>query len=95
MLMNRSEAVVVDIRSADDFAKGHIIAAVSLPQADLDKAPDKLRKHSGKPVLVCCATGTTSGNAARQLRENGFEDARSIRGGLAAWRQENLPVASS
>lgn len=95
MLMNRNSAVVVDIRSAEDFAKGHIIAALNIPQAELKQAAEKLRKHQGKPVLVCCASGSTSANAARQLRAAGVDDARPIRGGLAAWRNENLPVASA
>ncbi len=93
--INRKGAVVVDIRSAEDFATAHIIDAVNIPRAELDQAAQRLRKHKGKPVLVCCATGTSSAAAVRQLRANGFEQVHAIKGGIAAWRQENFPLASA
>jgi rhodanese-related sulfurtransferase len=51
-----------------------------------------IRKQKSKVLLVVCDTGTSSGRAAGTLRKAGFENAFSLKGGLNAWRTENLPV---
>lgn len=89
-LINREGAVVVDIRSAEDFAAGHIIDAVHFPLADLPKVSERL---AGKPLIVCCMSGNLAGKAARQLKLQGFTEVHALKGGIAAWRAENLPVA--
>ena len=94
-LINREGAVVIDIRAEKDFASGHIIDAVHLPQADLANAAEVLKGQQGKQLLVCCASGSSSGAAVRQIRQAGFADVQSIKGGIAAWRQDNLPLASA
>lgn len=95
LLINREGAVVVDVRKPEEFAGSHIRDAINIPVAELDQAEQRLRKQRGKPLLVCCATGTQSGAAARRLRQAGIEQVQVISGGLAAWRQENLPVVST
>ena len=92
-LINREGAVVVDIRSAEDYAAGHIIDAVHFPLADLPKGGDKLKKLAGKPLIVCCMSGNLAGQAARELKRQGCTQVHALKGGLAAWRTENLPVA--
>jgi rhodanese-related sulfurtransferase len=93
-IINRAEAVVVDVRSAGEFAKAHIIGAINIPQGELEQAPARLRRYQGKPLLVYCASGSTSAAAVRKLRQLGVAEVQSISGGLVAWRQENLPVTA-
>ena len=93
-LINRDNAVVVDIRPAAEFEQGHIIEAINIPQSELDDGLNKLRKHESQPILVCCGTGTSSGAAVRTLRTAGFDGAKSIKGGISSWRQENLPLTN-
>ncbi|MGB1883026.1 MAG: rhodanese-like domain-containing protein [Gammaproteobacteria bacterium] len=93
-LINRDNAVVVDIRPAAEFEQGHIIEAINIPQSELDDGLKKLRKHESQPILVCCSTGTSSGAAVRTLRTTGFDGAKSIKGGISSWRQENLPLTN-
>ncbi|MGE0858970.1 MAG: rhodanese-like domain-containing protein [Gammaproteobacteria bacterium] len=93
-MINREGAVVVDIRNAADFAAGHIIDAVNFPLADLAQAGDKLKKYADKPVIVCCTSGNLAGQAARELKSQGIARAFALRGGIGAWRAENLPVAA-
>ena len=92
-LINRAGAVVVDIRSAEDFAAGHIIDAIHLPLADLPKGGDKLKKFAGKPIIVCCMSGNLAGQAARELKQQGYTPVHALKGGISAWRAENLPIA--
>lgn len=92
-LINREGAVVVDIRSAEDFAAGHIIDAVHFPLADLPNGGEKLKKLAGKPIIVCCMSGNLAGQAARELKLQGFTQVHALKGGIGAWRAENLPIA--
>lgn len=84
--------IVLDVRSAEQFANGHIIDARNVPSAQLANDAESLRKWRDKPVIVCCDSGFTSAAAARTLRSQGFSKVLNLRGGLAAWQQENLPL---
>lgn len=86
-------ALVLDIRKSEEFATGHIAGARQLSSDQILTAGEHLKKHKEKPVVVCCANGSLSAAAVRQLNEQGFTKAFNLRGGLAAWRGENLPLA--
>lgn len=94
-LINRDRAVAVDLRSAAEYAGGHIIDAVHLPPDALDAAADKLKPHAGRPLLLYCASGTQTGRAVRQLKAQGYADVHALKGGIAAWRADNLPVTAA
>ncbi len=91
-LMNREDAVVVDLRPAADFAKGHILGACSIPLADLEKHAGELDKYKARPVIVYCGDGSRAGGGVAQLRKNGFGNVVNLSGGYAAWQQAGLPV---
>ena len=91
-LMNDG-AVLVDVRSMNQFKDGHIAGARSLPGDQIAEGAKALDKLRDKTVITCCDSGITSGAAARKLTELGFKQVYNLRGGLAAWRQDNLPVA--
>ncbi len=90
-LMNQG-ALVLDVRDAAPYAAGHIGEARHVPLKDLAGRVDTLKKFKEKPVVTYCDTGMTGGAAARELRKLGFAKVFNLRGGLGAWRQENLPV---
>ncbi len=90
-LMNQG-AVLVDIRDKAAFDAGHISGARNVPGAAIADGAKQIEKYKEKPVIAYCDTGVTAGAAARQLGRLGFKQALNLRGGLAAWRQENLPV---
>ena len=85
-------AVVLDVRAAAQFDKGHILDARNAPASELDAAAPSLEKFKDTPVIVYCDNGMSSAKIAQTLRAKGFAKAMNLRGGLAAWRQENLPV---
>lgn len=90
-LMNRG-ALTIDLRSAEQFTAGHVAGARRMDGEQILKAEDLLKKHKQKPVIVYCNSGSLAAAAVRKLREQGFAQAVNLRGGIAAWRTENLPV---
>ena len=92
-LINKS-AVIVDVRSAESFASGHIANARNVPLAELEADPDKLKKSKSKIILTVCDSGLEAGRAANALRKAAYGNAFSLRGGIRAWRTENLPLAT-
>jgi rhodanese-related sulfurtransferase len=90
-LMNQG-ALVLDIRKPEEFAQGHVNGARQLPSDQILTAADTFKRHKEKPVVVIDASGSLSAAAVRQLNNQGFTKAFSLRGGFAAWRADNLPV---
>ena len=85
---------VVDVRDKAQFETGHIVDAINLPAAEIGDEPPKKLKNS-KSVILVCDNGAKSGVCAATLRKAGLENTFSLRGGLAAWQQENLPVVAA
>jgi rhodanese-related sulfurtransferase len=90
LMINRQDALVVDVRSSEDFGKGHILNARNVPLSQIESRAAELQKHKAKPVIVC-EDGARS-SAAGALRKIGFEKVYTLAGGLAAWQQAGLPV---
>ena len=90
-LLNQG-AVLVDVRSQAEFDSGHILDAKHVPQDQLASSTETLKKYKDKVVVACCESGTRSGAAARVLQAQGFTKVVNLKGGLQAWRAENLPL---
>jgi rhodanese-related sulfurtransferase len=91
-LMNRENALVLDVREPAAYAAGHILGARNLPLAELDKRAGELDKYKAKPVIVHCDTGNAAARAVGQLKARGFTNVVSLAGGFRAWLQGGLPV---
>jgi len=91
-LMNQG-ALVLDLRPAEQYQAGHLAGARQMSGEQILKASDTLRKHKEKPVVVYDDGGSLGASAVRQLAAQGFTRVFSLRGGLAAWRADNLPVS--
>ncbi len=94
-LINHDGAVTIDIRTKSDFESGHIINSIHIPLGEIQQATDKLKKHKDKPLLVYCAAGNLSSQAVKELKGMGFDQTHALKGGLSAWRGENLPVTGA
>jgi rhodanese-related sulfurtransferase len=90
-LMNQG-AAVYDLREAGAFAAGHIGNAKHLAADQLDNAADVLKKHREKFLVLYCEDGSASAALARKLHAAGFTKTFNLRGGLATWRAEGLPL---
>jgi len=91
-LINHQDAVVVDVRPAADYQKGHIINAVNIPSNGFANQINSLNKHKDKPIVVSCRSGSQSQAACQQLRKAGFEKVFNLRGGILAWQSASLPI---
>jgi rhodanese-related sulfurtransferase len=91
-LMNQN-ALVLDIRAQEAFAAGHVTGARHMPSDQIAKAGETLKRQKDKPIVVYCESGTLAPVAVRALGAQGFTKVFSLRGGLAAWRTDNLPLA--
>jgi rhodanese-related sulfurtransferase len=90
-LMNQG-ALVLDIRKSEEFAQGHVNGAKHLSSDQILTAGESFKRFKEKPVIVYCDSGSLAAAAVRQLNEQGFTKAFALRGGLASWRAENLPI---
>jgi len=90
-----ADAVVLDLRSSEAFAKGHIVNAKNIPSDELAANEDKYKKYKSRPILAVCDTGITSSRAVDTLRKSGLESVYGLKGGIAAWTQANLPLVTA
>jgi rhodanese-related sulfurtransferase len=93
-LLNQG-ALLLDVRSKAEFDAGHVIDARHVPQEQLGGSGETLKKYRDKVVIACCESGMRSGAATRVLKAQGFTRVVNLRGGLQAWRAENLPLVKS
>ncbi len=90
-MINRG-ALVIDVRKTDDFARGHIVNARNIRLGEIETSDKAVKKPKNKALVTVCENGADSAKAAAALRKAGFENAVSLRTGLAGWRSENLPL---
>ena len=93
-LMNGG-AAVFDLRDAQSFAAGHITGAKPLTEQQIAGAGESLKKLKQKNVIVYCEQGVRGTAAVRKLHEQGFTQVFNLKGGLAAWRADSLPLQRS
>ena len=91
-LINRRDAIVVDVRDSSDYSAGHITSARNIPEAQLAERMKELEKFKARPLIVVCRAGTRAAGAAALLRKHGFAEAVALRGGIAAWQQASMPL---
>jgi len=92
-LINKKDAVVIDIREAGAFTAGHIVDSLSIPLDQIDNNPKKIEKYKKKPVVITCNKGISANKAGELLLKQGFEQVAVLKGGLNAWKEANLPLS--
>ncbi|WP_419813202.1 rhodanese-like domain-containing protein [Bacterioplanoides sp.] len=90
-LINKEDALVLDIRDKGEFGQGHLANAINIPYANLANRMTELSAHKDRPILLVCKTGQTVGMAGKMLREQGYNAVR-LNGGMMEWNAQNLPV---
>jgi rhodanese-related sulfurtransferase len=91
-LINRRDAVVLDVRDTGDYAAGHIANARHIPESQLTDRVKELDKYKSRPIVVSCRSGMRAPVVTATLRKLGFAEAFALRGGVAAWQQASLPL---
>ena len=92
VLVNRENALVVDLRPSADFEKGHIPGSKNVQMSQFDPENKQLAAAKALPVVLVCKTGQTANAAAKRLKKAGFEHVYVLDGGIGAWQQADLPL---
>lgn len=94
LMINREDAIVLDVREADEFARGHVPNARGIPLGQVANRLGEIDKYKDKPVIVLCQHGNRSASACSTLRKHGFNKVFNLGGGLNAWEQAGQPVTT-
>jgi len=93
LMNNDSNALVLDVRTSADFANGHIKGAKNIPLKELAGSVDNLSGDKAKPMLLYCNSGNSVVGAIKLLKKAGFEKINNLEGGIAAWKEANMPLS--
>ncbi|MDR5778301.1 rhodanese-like domain-containing protein [Caballeronia sp. LZ065] len=91
-LINRRNAVVVDLRPAAEFASGHLPSSRNLEVSELQAKIGQIAKNKSNPVVLVCQTGQQSQRASRSVSEAGYAEVHVLEGGVDAWQKAGMPV---
>jgi rhodanese-related sulfurtransferase len=91
-LINRRNAVVIDLRPAAEYGAGHLPQARHLEFSEVQAKVGQVAKNKNTPVLLVCQTGQRSPKAQNILKEAGYAEVFTLQGGLNAWQQAGMPV---
>lgn len=92
MMINRRDAIVVDIREKKEFESGHIVDSFNIPMPKLNQRITELQKHKDKPIVVVCKLGQQSADAVKLLQEAGHAEVFKLAGGVTEWKAQSMPL---
>lgn len=87
IMQQRSDIIIVDVRTFEEFAEGHIPDAVCIPVESIQNISPKELGDKKQTVLVYCRSGRRSKIAAQKLAEMGYENILEF-GGIITWKYE-------
>lgn len=91
-MVNREQAVVVDLREPAEFRKGHIVDAINIPYAKLDERLGELESRKEQPLIFVDRMGQHSAAVGKRLMSKGFDRIYRLGGGLTEWQSSQLPL---
>lgn len=93
-VLNKGDAIVLDVRDTKDFKSGHIVDSLNIPYQKLAERTNELEKYKEKTLIIVDKMGQHSGASGRVLKEKGFSVNR-LQGGITEWVGQNLPVVKN
>ena len=90
--MQTSEQTIIDVRTPEEYAQGHIIGAHNIPLDTLDSQLKKLEPHKNQEIYLVCAVGGRSHRARVFLTQKGFTKAINVQGGTRGWKAKGYPT---
>jgi len=92
-LLNRDAAVLVDVRDRKEFSEGRITGSLHIPLNSIkERAPSELQKHKDRQIIVVDKMGQHAALAVKDLKAAGFSNVVRLNGGIAEWKNSNLPL---
>lgn len=92
LLINREDALTIDVREANEYAAGHLPDSRNIPAGKLSERLGELEKFKERALIVVCQSGARSATAAAQLGKAGFTKVHNLEGGIAKWVEAGLPI---
>jgi rhodanese-related sulfurtransferase len=86
------QTVILDVRSAEEFAEGHIKGAINISHEQINANLSKISAFKDQTVIVHCRSGRRAISAENDLRAAGFSDLRHLEGDMNGWQAANLPL---
>ena len=93
MMLNKEDAIVVDVRDKKDMTEGSIRGAHHIPLSKLKEKATELEKFKDKVIIIADKMGQHSGMAVKTLAAAGYKNVQRLSGGMVEWRNANLPVS--
>ena len=84
--------VVLDVRTPEEFAQGHVPGAINIPYTHLPARISELPSAADKDIVVYCTVGVRAERAASRLKENGFKRLLHLDGDMNKWLEKKRPV---
>ncbi len=91
-LVNHEKAVIIDIRTEEQFQNGHVINAISIPASRADTLLMHLKKYKQRSIILVCALGTQAPKLVAQLQQAGLKKIYILAGGMRAWKSASMPI---
>lgn len=91
-MINRDNAVILDVREMNEYSGGHIVNAIHIPLSNLKTRIGELNKYKNQKIIVSCRSGNRSSQACANLKKEGFEEVYNLSGGVMAWENASLPL---
>lgn len=84
--------VILDVRTPEEFAKGHIPGAINIPYTHLPSRISEVADAADKDIVLYCTIGVRAEHGAERLRENGFKKLLHLDGDMKAWEAQQRPL---
>ncbi|MDH2998155.1 rhodanese-like domain-containing protein [Pasteurellaceae bacterium LFhippo2] len=91
-LINKEDAVLIDIRTVDEFKAGHIIESVNLTPTEVKTGSPTVEKYKDRQVIIVDSNGLSAQGVAGALTKHGFTKVAALKEGIAGWRAASLPL---
>ncbi|WP_028864702.1 rhodanese-like domain-containing protein [Psychromonas aquimarina] len=93
LMINKQDALIVDVRSQEDYKKGHIVDAKNITLSQIEQGNfTGIENHKQSPIIVVCESGTRSASACAKLVKAGFVQVNNLVSGMSGWSSANLPT---
>ncbi len=92
LMMNHDDAMVLDVREANEYSDGRIKGSKHIPLGNLKQRLEEIKDYKDQKVIVVCRSGNRSGQASEVLCKSEYSQVFNLKGGVLAWQSDNLPL---
>lgn len=87
-----NKTIILDVRTPEEFAQGHIAGAINISHEQINANLSKIIDFKDQTVVVHCRSGRRALSAENDLRAAGFTKLRHLEGDMNGWQDANLPL---